>query len=142
MSIYDKIMADIKTAMIDKNNVKRDCLRSIISEIKNKTINAGKEITDAICLSVIKSSAKQHEDSIENFKVGHREDLAMKESEELTYISEYLPKMMSEADLQSTLNKILETVEPIKKNIGIIMKSLPNNADRGMASKILSGILK
>ena len=142
MSIYDKIMSDIKTAMFDKNTVKRDCLRAIISEIKNKTVNAGKEITDAVCLSVIKSSAKQHEDSIESFKAGHREDLDMKESEELTYISEYLPKMMSEADLRIVLNQILETVEPVKKNIGMIMKSLPSNADRGMASKILAGILK
>jgi len=44
--IYDTIMDDIKSAMIDKNNTKRDCLRSVISEIKNQTVNAGKEITE------------------------------------------------------------------------------------------------
>ena len=41
--LYEKIQADIKNAMLDKNTVKRDCLRSLISEIKNQTINAGKD---------------------------------------------------------------------------------------------------
>lgn len=93
---YDKIVADIKEAMLDHNNVKRDCLRSIVSEIKNQSINAGKELTENICISVLKKAVKQHNDSIENFKFGNREDLALKEIEELKYIECYLPKMFSE----------------------------------------------
>ena len=66
----------------------------------------------------------------------------MKESEELIYISEYLPKMMSEEELKLEIEKLLVDIEPIKKNMGLIMKSLSNNADKKIASKILSNYLK
>lgn len=139
--IFNKITTDIKNAMFDGNTVKRDCLRGIVSEIKNQSINAGKEITDDICLKVIQKSAKQHSDSIENFKIGNREDLALKESEELTYISGYLPKMLSEEETKVVIENILQNVEATKKNMGIIMKQLPKDVDRKLASGILNKIL-
>lgn len=139
--IYTEITKDIKDAMLAKNTTKRDCLRSIVSEIKNQTVNAGKEITDEICLKIIQKSAKQHSDSIENFKIGKREDLALKESEELTYIEKYLPKMLSEPETVNVINIILKTIPPIKKNMGMIMKQLPKEVDRKVASQILNSIL-
>ena len=140
--IYEKLQSDIKDAMINKNSLKRDCLRSIVSEIKNQTVNAGKEITDDICLKVISKSVKQHNDSIENFKLGNREDLAWKEQEELNYIQIYLPKMLSEDETKVIVDNILNTVEATKKNMGLIMKQLPKEVDKKIASKYLNSILK
>ena len=140
-AIFEKLTNDIKGAMIEKNNVKRDCLRCIVSEIKNQTVNAGKEITDDVCIKVIQKSAKQHNDSIDNFKSGNREDLAQKEIEELKYISEYLPKLMSESETVDVINTLLKTIEPVKKNMGVIMKQLPKEVDRKLASQILNKIL-
>ena len=140
--IYEKLQSDIKDAMINKNSLKRDCLRSIVSEIKNQTVNAGKEITDDICLKVISKSVKQHNDSIENFKLGNREDLAWKEREELNYIQIYLPKMLSEDETKVIVDNILNTVEATKKNMGLIMKQLPKEVDKKIASKYLNSILK
>ena len=140
--IYEKLQSEIKDAMINKNSLKRDCLRSIVSEIKNQTVNAGKEITDDICLKVISKSVKQHNDSIENFKLGNREDLAWKEREELNYIQIYLPKMLSEDETKVIIDNILNTVEATKKNMGLIMKQLPKEVDKKIASKYLNSILK
>jgi len=140
--IYEKLQSDIKDAMINKNSLKRDCLRSIVSEIKNQTVNAGKEITDDICLKVISKSVKQHNDSIENFKLGNREDLAWKEQEELNYIQIFLPKMLSEDETKVIVDNILNTVEATKKNMGLIMKQLPKEVDKKIASKYLNSILK
>ncbi len=140
--LYDKIQDDIKHAMLSKNNVKRDCLRSIMSEIKNQTINAGKEITDDICLKVVSKSVKQHNDSIESFKAGNREDLALKEFEELQYIEGYLPKLLSEEETIQVIDGILQNVEAVKKNMGNIMKQLPKNTDKRIASRYLNQILK
>lgn len=143
MNIYETIMADIKSAMIDKNNTKRDCLRAIVSEIKNQTVNAGKELTDEICIKVIQKSAKQHNDSIDSFKLGKREDLALKEMEELKYIETYLPKMASEDETRQIIEAIINSgIEPTKKNMGLFMKSFNQNVDRKIAVKILNGILK
>ena len=149
MSIYDIILSDIKNAMLEKNNVKRDCLRSVVSEIKNQSINAGKELTDDICLNVLKKSVKQHNDSIESFKIGKREDLALKEMEELRYIEGYLPKMLSEEDTQMTVLKLIadNKIEDKKSNLGKIMKlinTLPNKnlIDRKYVSIYLNTLLK
>jgi uncharacterized protein YqeY len=141
MTTYEKIQNEIKSAMLNKDNVKRDCLRSIVSEIKNQTVNAGKEITEDIVLKCIQKSVKQHKDSIESFKVGGREDLAEKESEELKHIEVYLPKMLSEDETKTIIENILMNVEATKKNMGIIMKQLPNEVDKKIASKLLAKIL-
>ena len=142
MTTYEKIQEDIKDAMWSKNNVKRDCLRSLVSEIKNQTINAGKELTDDIVIKCVQKSVKQHNDSIEQFKTAKRDDLALKEMEEKTYIEAYLPKMLDEDETRKVIDNILQTVEPLKKNMGTIMKLLPKEVDRGMASRILKEVLK
>ena len=141
MKLFEKITGDVKSAMRDGNAVRRDCLRAIVSEIKNQTINAGSPITDDICLKVLQKSAKQHNDSIESFRIGHRDDLVLKESEELSYIVEYLPKMLDENATKDVIDTILRTVEPVKRNMGIIMKRLPKEIDRKIASKYLNEIL-
>ena len=140
--LYEKIQADIKYAMIDKNTVKRDCLRSLISEIKNQTINAGKEITEDIVLRCIQKSVKQHNDSIEQFKTANRDDLVLKEIEEKKYLEVYLPRTLDENETFDVIATILQTIEPFKKNMGTIMRLLPKEVDRGLASKLLKEILK
>ena len=141
MTTYEKIQSEIKSAMLNKDNVKRDCLRSIVSEIKNQTINAGKEITEDIVLKCIQKSVKQHKDSIESFKAGGRDDLAEKELEELKHIEVYLPKMLSEDETKTIIENILTNVEATKKNMGIIMKQLPSDVDKKIASKLLAKML-
>lgn len=140
--IYEKIQADIKAAMIEKNVVKRDCLRSLVSEIKNQTINAGKEITEDVVLRCIQKSVKQHNDSIEQFKTANREDLVLKEMEEKKYLEVYLPRILDENETFDVIATILQTIAPFKKNIGTIMRLLPKEVDRGLASKLLKEILK
>ena len=140
--LYEKIQADIKYAMIDKNTVKRDCLRSLISEIKNQTINAGKEITEDIVLRCIQKAVKQHNDSIEQFTRANRDDLAFKETEEKKYLEVYLPRTLDENETFDVIATILQTIEPFKKNMGTIMRLLPKEVDRGLASKLLKEILK
>lgn len=142
MTIYETLTNDIKEAMISKNTVKRDCLRGVVSEIKNQTINAGKELTEDICLKVIQKSVKQHHDSIEQFKAGNRDDLVQKETEELSYLKKYLPDVLDESQTKVIIENLLQTIEPIKKNMGVIMKQLPKNVDKKIASGILNLVLQ
>ena len=58
-----------------KNISSRDAIRAIIAEIKNKNIIEGKDITNDLCLTIIKKSVKQHNDSINQFKSANRLDL-------------------------------------------------------------------
>ena len=139
---FEKIQEQIKAAMRANDNTTRDCLRSLVADIKNQSINAGKELTDDVVLKCIQKAVKQHEDSIEQFRNAGRRDLLAKESEEYVILKSYLPKMLSEDETKIILNNILQTVEATKKNFGAVMKQLPKDVDKKLASKLLNGMLK
>lgn len=140
--LYESILTDIKCAMLNKDTVKRDCLRNLVSEIKNQTVNAGKELTEDIVVKCVQKAVKQHDDSITQFKEANRTDLVEKETAELEVLNGYLPKMLSEDDTKALIDNILQTIEATKKNMGLVMKQLPNAVDRKFAEKYLNRILK
>lgn len=141
--IFNNIQRKIKEAMFKNDNSTRDCLRMIVSEIKNQTVNANpqKEITDDICLKILQKSAKTHKDSIEQFKSAGRVELVEREEEELKIIESFLPKLLSEDETKNIIENILKNIEATKKNMGIIMKQLPNEVDKKIASKLLAKML-
>lgn len=144
--LFNKIYEDSKTSMKEKNVSRVNILRMVISEIKNKTVNEGKEITDDVCLQVIKKSIKQHEDSIKQFTDANRTDLVAKEALELTYLKFYAPNMMSEEETKCEIDNYikLNNVELIKKNMGTLMKHFKEykEMDMSIVSKYLRDILK
>ena len=145
--LFTKIYNDMKSAMINKNKQQVNVLRIIISDIKNKTVNEGKDITDDICKSVVKKHIKQHEDSISQFNAANRMDLVSKEALELTYLKFYIPNTMSEDETKTEIDNYIKynnNIELIKKNMGMLMKHFKeyDNIDMKIASKYLNSILK
>jgi len=139
---YTSIQEAIKCAMRDGDSVKRDCLRSVVSDIKNQTVNAGRELTEDIVVRCIQKAVKQHKDSIEQFQNAGRRELAEKEIVETKHLQQFLPKTMSEQETREAVDLILNTVEAVKKNMGLIIKQLPKEADRKVAAQYLNSILK
>lgn len=139
---YNKIQTDVKNAMKSGDNICRDTLRALISEIKNQTVNAGKEITEDIVIKCVQKSVKQHNDSIEQFKNANRTDLCERETNERDILVSYLPKMASTEEIQKLIEELTKTIEPIKKNMGLFMKNLNSpTIDKKIASMYLNKIL-
>ena len=150
--LYSKIENAMKDAMKAHDNVKRDCLRFVISEIKNQTINAGKEINDEACLKVLQKSAKTHNDSIAQFSNASRTDLLEKEKAELDIINSFLPKMMDDNAIEHIVKSIVQQLSEqfgrsmTKKDMGIVMKTITTSKDAAsinmkIASKIAVSLL-
>jgi hypothetical protein len=145
--IYDDIIEQMKSAMREKNDSKRDCLRGIVSEVKNRTVNASpqKEITDEIVLQVINKSVKQHQDSIAQFTTAGRTDLVTKEQAEVDVLKVFLPKTLSEDEIMAAIEDFIakNNVQKTKRNMGVIMKGIAQipGMDKGIASKYLNGVL-
>jgi len=143
MATYETIQDDIKTSMKDHDVVRRDVLRSLVSDIKNQTVNAGKEITEDIVIKCIQKSVKQHNDSIQQFESANRLDLASKEILERDILQSYLPKMASEDEIKQLIDAMTFSIQPLKKNMGLFMKGLSSpSIDKKIASKYLNQILK
>ncbi len=144
--LQDKIKEEVKEAMRAKESVRLEVLRGVLAAFTNELVATGKTpqdiISDDSALTVIKRLAKQRKDSIEQFEKGERQDLADKESEELTYLEKFLPKMMSKEEIQKVAEEKkaelnIEDKAKIGILIGTVMKELKGKADGSDVKEIV-----
>ena len=145
MNLETQIMAEMKDAMKAKNEAALRTLRAIKAEIiKAKTEpGAGGEIDETTEQKFLQKMVKQRKDSLEIFEKQGREDLAVKEKEELEIIQRFLPKQMTEEEITEDVKKIISSLgassaADMGKVMGVASKQLAGKAD----GKIISGIVK
>jgi uncharacterized protein YqeY len=144
---YDRIQETIKNAMKSGNASTRDTLRMVVSDIKNKTVNEGKEITEDVVIGCVKRAVKQLEDTIASAKAANRPNLEEKAKDELADLSLFLPPTIPDDMLEGIIKEIIATKEKelgrslTKKDFGLMMKSLPSNCDKKLCSNLLKGML-
>jgi len=147
--LFDDISEGIKEAMKAKDAVRRDTLRNVKKVfLEAKTApGANDELSDADALKILQKLAKQGRESAEIFTQQGRADLAENELAQVHVLEEYLPKQLSEAELESALRAIitqLGVTEPreMGKVMGVATKQLAGKADgkaiSAMVKKILS----
>lgn len=145
MGLEQQIMTEMKEAMKARNEAVLRALRSIKAEIiKAKTEpGAAGEIDEAIEQKFLQKMMKQRRDSLEIFEKQGREDLAIKEKEEMAVIERFLPKQLDETELKEIIKKIVaetgaSSPADMGKVMGVASKQLAGKAD----GKIISGIVK
>ena len=145
MSLEQQIMTEMKDAMKAKNEGVLRSLRAIKAEIiKAKTEpGAGGEINEATEQKFLQKMMKQRRDSLEIFEKQGREDLAIKEREEIQTIERFLPKQMGEAEIREAVAGIITQVgatspADMGKVMGVATKQLAGLAD----GKIISTAVK
>ena len=128
MPLLTRIEADLKEAMKSKNEVVRDTLRLVTSEMKNHAIKLrekGKELDETEQLAVLARCVKQRRDSVEQYENAGRNELADKEKAEIAVIEGYLPKGLSEEELRAAVAEaITESGASSMKDMGLVMKAL------------------
>jgi uncharacterized protein YqeY len=123
MELFDKIKADIKEAMKAKDTFKRDTLRGLQAAIKQEVIDNKVEASDDIVLKIIQKLVKQREDAATQYKDANREDLFEKESKEADILKSYLPKQLSDDELEEIVQNIISKVQATSpKDMGRVMK--------------------
>ena len=121
--MYDKLMADMKSAMKAKDMMAVNTIRGIIAKAKDLTVNAGKEMTDDAVLGVIAKGVKQRDESIAQFEAAGRAELAEGEKAERAFLQKYLPAQLSEAEVSAIVKAVIaETGATSKKDMGKVMK--------------------
>lgn len=128
---YEKLQEEIKKAMLAHDDVKRNCLRGLLSEVKNRTVNEGKSITDDAVVICAAKAVKMRKESIEQFEKAGREDLAANEKTELECLSMFTPRTLSEDETRFLVDR---AITGGATNIGAVMKTLPKNADKKAAA--------
>jgi hypothetical protein len=144
--MYERLMADMKSAMKEHDMVTVNAIRGVIAKAKDLTVNAGKEMTDDALLSVIAKGAKQREESIAQFTAAGRAELAAAEQSELALLKKYLPVQLGEEEVAAVVKAVIaETGATSKKDMGRVMKEtmarLKGQADGKLVSKLVGAAL-
>ena len=141
--MFDQIQNDMKTALKNGEKIKANTLRLLISKLKNKAIEVGSSLDDKQILQVIQKIAKQHKESIRMYKDGNREDLVKQEQAELDIVEEYLPSMMSEEEVNTVVESIIqETGATTMADFGKVMPQVIKKGAGKIDGSIAQSILK
>lgn len=141
--MYDKIKSDIVTALKEKNTLKLQTLRGVKGEIDLEHINKKVEINDTLVIDVISHQIKTRKESILEFQKGNRDDLVSKTEEEIGILQEYLPKQLSEDEINSILDEAFKKVNPTSaKDMGAIMREVTPQLKGKADMSVVSGLIK
>ncbi len=148
MSLEQRIMEELKTAMKAKDEAALRTLRAIKAAIiiEKTAEGAADVLTEATETKMLQKLAKQRRDSLDIFSKQGREDLASKEREELAIIEKFLPAQMSADELNKELKAIIEQVgakspADMGKVMGVASKQLAGKADGKAISEAVKQLL-
>jgi uncharacterized protein YqeY len=148
MSLEQKIMAELKTAMLAKDEKSVRSLRAIKAAIilAKTSEGAGGEITTDAENKLLQKLVKQRKESLDIYRQQNRPDLARKEEEEIEVIEKFLPKQMGADELKVALQKIIAEVgasspADLGKVMGVASKQLAGQADGKAISTAVKELL-
>lgn len=147
--LHNQIKEEIKKAMLAKDNIRLNVMRGLVSACTNELLVIGKKPQDLLedekVLEVIRRTAKQRKDAIEQFKKGGREDLVEEDSLQLKVLEEYLPKLMDKDEIYKIATDMKESlgIEDVSKKgifMSSLMKELKGKADGSLVKEVVDSL--
>ncbi|HCY17865.1 MAG: hypothetical protein UR72_C0002G0057 [Parcubacteria group bacterium GW2011_GWC1_35_21] len=147
--LHEQIKNNIKEAMLAKNTVLLETLRSMVASFTNELVAKNRKpneiLSDPDALTVINRLAKQRKDSIEQYKKGNRQDLVDEEEAQLAILETYLPKLMEKSEIEKIAKNKKEELgitDSTKKGMLMqaLMKELKGKADGGIVKEAVDSL--
>lgn len=142
----NQILEDLKTAMKQRDKLKLSVIRMVKSAIQMKELDLKRDLNDDEVIDVISKQIKTRNDSIKEFEKASREDLIQTTSKEIEILKTYLPKQLSDDEINEIIDKVFDEVKPeSSKDMGKVMKAVTplvkGKADMGKVSSIIKSKL-
>lgn len=148
MTLEERINEDIKAAMLAREKEKLNALRAIKSAIllAKTSKGAADTMSEEAEIKLLKQLVKQRQDSAAIYKEQNRDDLYQEEKAQLDVIAAYLPQMMSEEEIETTLKHIIADngfagMKDMGKVMGMATKAFAGKADNKTVSDIVKRLL-
>ena len=140
------ITDDMKLAMKAQDKPALKAIRMILGAIKQKEIDERIELDDNQVMAVIQKMVKQRKDSISQFSDAGRTDLVEVEEAELLIINNYMPKQLSQDEIEAAVVKAIsdigaDSMKDMGKLMGILKGQLDGKADMGQVSQLIKSKL-
>jgi uncharacterized protein YqeY len=125
MTVQERIQKEMTEAMKSHAELRLSVLRMMKTAIKLKETEKRGALDDGECVQVLSTLIKQRKDSADQFRKGAREDLAVKEEQEIRVLEEYMPSAPTEDEIASALDAaVAETGASSIKQMGVVMKAV------------------
>lgn len=146
MSLKEQITEDMKNAMRAKETARLGTIRLLLSAIKQREVDERIELTDSDAISVIEKMLKQRRDSIAAFETANRTDLADIEKAEVVVLQGYMPKQLSDEELNQIISQVITDVgaagaKDMGKVVGLVRPLVAGVADMGKVSGLIKARL-
>jgi len=145
-NLKEKLGADLRQAIKNRDNVKRSVLRLLLAAIQNAEIAKRGSLDNPDILGIVAREVKQRNESIEAFKQGDRHDLVAQEEAEMAVLKEYLPRQLSREEVIVEARQVIEEVgaqgpRDKGKVMSRIMAQLKGKADGREINEIVTELL-
>ncbi|KAG0205620.1 hypothetical protein BGX28_002779 [Mortierella sp. GBA30] len=140
-----RIKADVKDAMRSKDKERLAVVKSILSDLTylEKSPQAPSQVTDSVIQVLIQKSIKRRQESVESFQNAGRADQAAQELKEIDMLKVYLPKAMSEQEIEQEVRRVVqEQGATSPKDMGKVMKELGSLDPAKAPKKTVSDMVK
>jgi len=140
--MINQLQEELKIAMKGGDKAAMIGLRNIIGKLKTAQIDKGENLNEEESMKILKSTAKQLKESLEQYNKGGREDLVQKELFELSLIEKYLPAQLSENTIRDLVKTTIqsagaESMQDMGRVMGILMQKLDGTADGKLVQQIV-----
>lgn len=139
MALKERITEDMKTAMRAGEKDRLATIRMALAAIKQREVDERIQLDDAQVLSVLEKMIKQRKEAIAQFETGGRADLVAKETAEVTLLQSYLPKQLSEAEIDALIVQAISstgatTMKDMGKVMGVVKAQAQGRVDMSAIS--------
>ncbi len=146
MSLKDRLSAEFKDALKNKDSIRKNVINMVRAAIKQYEVDHREELDEQGVQNVIAKQIKMRKDALKDFEKGGREDLIAEYKAEIDVLSQYMPKQLTEEQItQIVKDAMLETGIQDKKGMGklmgAVMPKVKGKADGNIVRKVVENIL-
>jgi len=145
-SLKQEITEHMKDAMRSGDTKRRDAIRLLQAAIKQREVDDRVEMDDVAVIAVIEKMIKQRKDSITQYVAAKREDLADIERYEVSVLQAYMPKALSDSEIEGIVEEVIASTgakkqQEMGKVIAVLKPKLAGQADMGKVAALVKNKL-
>lgn len=146
MSLKDRLNAEFKDALKNKNSIQKDAINMVRAAIKQYEVDHREELDDQGILDIIAKQIKMRKDAVKEFEKGGREDLIEQYQGEIDILFQYMPKQLTESEITEIVKEAMQKLgvqdkKGMGKLMGAVMPKVKGKADGNIVKKVVENIL-
>lgn len=141
--LKEKLLQDLKTCMKEKNEIRKNAVQMVRAAILQVEKDKAITLEDNQIIEIIAKEVKKRKDSIQDYKKGGRQDIVEQLEEEISALSEYLPKQLTKEEITKIVTDIInKTGATSLKDMGTVMKQAKQEMGASADGKTINEVVK